>query len=82
MLDVRSNYPGQHTDTLCPLCTDVSDTQEHLLLCSELDTDSTVVVNLPIYEHLFGEDLEAKVSISRMLKEKFTQRQRKRDCQM
>ena len=78
MLDVRSNYPGQHTDTLCPLCTDVSDTQEHLLLCSELDTDSTVVVNLPIYEHLFGEDLEAKVSISRMLKEKFTQRQRKK----
>ena len=76
--DVRSNYPGQHTNTLCPLCTDVNDTQGHLLLCRELDSDSTGVVNLPNYEHLFVEDLEAKVSISRLLKEKFTQRQRKK----
>ena len=76
MLEVRTNYPGRHTDTQCPLCEDESDTQENLLVCRELATNGAVVSNLPNYEYLFGEDLEKKVKISRMLKEKFTQRQR------
>ena len=78
MLEVRTNYPGRHTDTQCPLCEDESDTQEHLLVCRELATNGAVVMNLPNYEHLFGEDLETKVNISRLLKEKFTQTEKKK----
>ena len=76
MLDVRSNFPGKHSDTLCPLCDDANDTQEHLLMCMELAMAGTAVTNLPNYEELFEESLDAKVYISRLLKEKMSQRKK------
>ena len=36
MLDVRVNYEGQHSDTLCPLCAEEEDSQHHLLVCQVL----------------------------------------------
>ena len=44
MMDVRMNYYGQHADTLCPLCDSERDTQEHLLVCTELATSNSVVL--------------------------------------
>ena len=65
MMDVRMNYYGQHADTLCPLCDSERDTQEHLLVCTELATSNSVVSETPEYKELFGEILEQNISISR-----------------
>ena len=74
MIDVRSNFPGQHPDTRCPLCDDDSDTQEHLLVCTELETYGVMVEHIPKYVDLFGENLQLKVNMSRILKSKYTRR--------
>ena len=76
MLDVRMNYSGHHADTLCPLCDSERDTQEHLLVCTELATANSVVSATPEYKELFGEILEHKISISRILNEKFSFRKK------
>ena len=76
MLDVKSNFPGKHSDTLCPLCDEERDTQEHLLMCKELALAGAVVTNLPNYEHLFEEGLNAKVYIASILKEKLSLRKK------
>ena len=77
MVDVRTNFPGQHPDIMCPLCEEDSDTQEHLLVCVELETFGVMVRNIPQYIDLFGEDLISKVNISRILKEKYGRRKEK-----
>ena len=77
MLDVKTNYGGQHTDTLCPLCEEEEDTQQHLLVCKELDSQGTLVEKLPSYEHIFEGSLDEKVYIGRILKLKFSQRNKK-----
>ena len=70
MIDVRNNYKGKytHTGTLCPLgCLD-EDTQQHLLVCEELVETNSLVSEAPVYEHLFGDILENRLYISRILK--------------
>ena len=76
MLDVRMNYSGHHADTLCPLCDSERDTQEHLLVCTKLATANSVVSATPEYKELFGEILKQKISISRILNEKFSFRKK------
>ena len=78
MIDVRNNYKGKytHTGTLCPLgCLD-EDTQQHLLVCEELVETNSLVSEVPVYEHLFGDNLEIKLNISRILKSQFKKRKR------
>ena len=78
MLDVRNNFKGQytHTDTLCPLgCLD-EDTQQHLLVCDELNETHSVVSEVPVYEHLFCDTLEKKLNIARILKSQLKKRKK------
>ena len=77
MLDVRSNYGGQHTDTLCPLCAELDDTQAHLLVCKELTSSGTLVDKLPEYEDIFVGCLTEKVNTARILKDSFSRRKNK-----
>ena len=58
------NCSAQHADTLCPLFDSERDTQEHLLVCTELATSNSVVSETPEYKKLFGEISEQKISIS------------------
>ena len=71
MLDVRKNFEGKHSNTLCPLCEVEADTQQHLLVCEELEVSGAIVDSPPEYENLFASGLDEKLSISRILKEKF-----------
>ena len=50
--------------TLTPLWDSERDTQEHLLVCTELATSNSVVSETPEYKKLFGEISEQKISIS------------------
>ena len=74
MLDVRCNYRGKYFITLCPCCNTEEDNQEHLLYCHKLDDASTAVDVLPAYEDLFSSYLEKQIKISRILKAKYSKR--------
>ena len=52
------------------------DTQQHLLVCEELKETDALVSEVPLYEHLFGNDLEKKLNISRILKSKMKERKK------
>ena len=74
MLDLKVNFKGKYTDTLCPCCSLEEDSQQHLLDCSKLTIDGVVVDNLPEYEQLFSEDVTEQIQIARMIKQKFNMR--------
>ena len=76
MLDVRANIGGQFDDTLCPLCAEDEDSQQHLLKCDALETLGTVVVQLPVYENLFEGTLDEKIAVARIIKERFDMRKK------
>ena len=74
MLDVRCNYKGSYTCTLCPVCEQFEDTQSHLLICDKLADTHTMVDTLPVYSNLFGDNLLEKVSVSRILQSQLAKR--------
>ena len=69
MLDIRTNYRGQYmdSDTLCPVCFMEEETQQHLLVCDMLCDPDSLVINVPSYDELFGDVLDKKLIISRIL---------------
>ena len=73
MLDIKCNYKNNHPNLLCPVCKSEEDDQQHLLLCNRLK-DFSVVDNLPIYEDIFGNNLEKLIVTARILKKKFETR--------
>ena len=76
MIDIRCNYGGKYTDTLCPLCVKGEDSQPHLLVCEKLDENTDIVTDIPEYEEIFQYDLEQKMNTSRILKTQFDKRKK------
>ena len=76
MIDIKCNYRGKHIgqDVLCPVCKEEEDTQQHLLVCDKLVDREALVTELPDYDHLFKDDLEAKLKMSRLLEKHFGKR--------
>ena len=76
MLDIRTNFRGKYmdSDTLCPVCVMDEDTQQHLLVCDMLCDPNSLVTSIPCYDELFGENLEKKLNISRILKQHYKKR--------
>ena len=69
MVDLKANFRGKHLYWLCPVCKSNEDSQQHLLVCPELNEED--VINLPNYDDLFSDNLEDKSNISRILKKRF-----------
>ena len=74
MVDLKANFRGKHSDWLCPLCKCDEDSQQHLLVCPELNEEDELVLNVPNYDDLFSENLEDKSNISRILRKRFLSR--------
>ena len=74
MVDVKTNYRGSNSNLLCPLCKNDQDTQEHLLTCTKLDDGNYVLTAIPNYRDLFGENLERKVTLARIIQARFKKR--------
>ena len=57
-----------HADIFCPLCVtaeqQVLDSQEHLLVCVFLQTDSEISENECSYEDIFSQNLKKQSRIS------------------
>ena len=74
MLDIKSNYQGQHSDLSCPICDSQQDTQQHLLQCQKLKDENEIIKQIPEYDDLFGSNLDSKIMISRIIKLIFQER--------
>ena len=77
MIDVRTNYREKYFLKACPCCQLTDDTQEHLLDCYVLEEEGTMVDELPQYDDLFGANIEKQTNIARILRKKFSLRNKK-----
>ena len=50
------------------------ETQEHLMECKVLGDDNMVVEEVPEYVHLFGENLQKKIVVAKILHKNFNKR--------
>ena len=78
MFDIRTNYRGHYldTDTLCTVSLKEEDTQQHLLVCDQLCESESIVKQVPEHSDLFGENLDQKLFISRVLRKHFQARKK------
>ena len=76
MLEVKCNYKGryQNTDTLCPVCKNHEDTQQHILDCKYLDGENQLILGCANYEKLFSDNLSDKLEIARIIRSRFKRR--------
>ena len=70
MVRVYNNYKNMYADTLCPLCRDHADTQEHLLACIKLPPSTSP------YIQIFGTSTAEMKSTFFALKTALTVRQK------
>ena len=72
MLDLRANFKVGQVDLSCTKCdTGEEETQPHLLTCPGL-SDTSVVTELPVYEHLLDQDPDRVEMIGRIVQHKFS----------
>ena len=74
MVDVKTNYRGSNSTLQRPLCKNEQDKKEHLLTCKKLDDGNDVLTAIPNYRDLFGENLERKVTLARIMQARFKKR--------
>ena len=74
MLDIKANFQNTHANMLCIACKDTDETQEHLLLCKVVGDDNMVVEEVPEYLNLFGENLQQKIIVPKILNTNFNRR--------
>ena len=74
MIEVRANYSGGYKDLNCPLCKKEVDSQAHLMYCKKLNGENDLVLEMPQYDHLFGNKLDGKILVARIINQRFTKR--------
>ena len=72
--EVKCNYRGKHTDTLCPVCGGAEDTQQHVLVCPGLDQDNEVLHETPKCDDIFTGEVKKQALIVRILKKRYERR--------
>ena len=72
MVDVKTNYRGRISTLHCTLCKKWN--QEHLLTCTKLDEGNYILTAIPDYSDLFGENLDRKITLERIINARFKKR--------
>ena len=75
MVTVGANYKAGNQRPLCPLCKVEYDSQPHLLVCAKLTNKNDICQKIPLYDDLFCENLEKKISVVKILQNNFKNRQ-------
>jgi hypothetical protein len=68
MINVKVKYREKHAHVLCPCCR----MKEHLLSCSKIK--GILVSSVPVYQDLFGSNIEKQVNLTRILRKRFKKR--------
>ena len=74
VLEIKTNFGGNHSDYWCPLCHKETDTQEHPLDCPELDEINDIAISFPKYEELFEDQVKKKMNVPRIIKKIYKKR--------
>ena len=79
MIDIGQNYPNKYQTKHCPVCRDEKswDTQEHIMVCIELNNKKQVTQALPKYEDLFGKDIRKQIAVAKIIFENLKIRNKK-----
>ena len=72
MLDVRVNFSGSYTDLNSPLCNKKEESQKHLYLIVR----GEIARNVLEYNDLFGEDLNPKIEVARIILSRYKNRKK------
>ena len=81
MLFLRENYSHMYTDTFCRLCSKpgesverFSDTQEHLLTCTMLNSSSEISETGLMYRDIYGTDINKQAKMTILIESKYRKR--------
>ena len=74
MLDIKANFKQKYENQDCIACKDEQETQEHFLKCNVLNDQNSVIQDIPVYEDLFGDILDKKILVSKLLYTSFIKR--------
>ena len=82
MISVRANYPHMQAEAYCPLCTSgagqvnerLNDSQEHLLICTSLNTGIELIENEIDYKDIFNPDPKKQAKITIVMQQRFQRR--------
>ena len=76
MVDVRENYKQRNkNDTTCRLCLAQSESQQHIVTCSEILKDIHIVSDNQIeYEDIFSPDVSKQISVTRLFESLYNHR--------
>ena len=68
-MDIRGNRPWFYSEHFCISCKDTStfETTSHILECSALIGKSELVTYLPIIEHLYGDNIDDMIHVTRII---------------
>ena len=83
MFDISENYKNKVSSKWCPVSEDKinedkinEDNQEHLSICPQL-VNQQLVLRIPNYENLFGNDNQKQVEVAAIIYENYTKRNKK-----
>ena len=76
MVDVRDNYKQKYkNDTTCRLCLTQSESQQHILACSEILKDLNIVSDSQIeYDDIFSPDVSRQIAVTKLFESLYNQR--------
>ena len=75
MIDVKENFKHAYPDHVCPLCGCENDSQQHLLYCTAISTDSTFMIDPNVrYSDIFSNDVRKQGLITRLFQSQLKKR--------
>ena len=76
MVQVGANFKAGNNNPLCPICKIAYDSQNHLLLCPDLNERNIICKEVPQYEEIFKNNFKKKMAVVMKLWENFKKRQK------
>ena len=74
MLAVGANFKQGVDNPVCPICKVEPDTQNHLMVCEDLNLNLVTTKDVPEYVDLFNSNLDDQVTVVKLLRENLKKR--------
>ena len=71
---MEANYKQGVDNPVCPICKVEPDTQNHLMVCEDLNLNLVTTKDVPEYVDLFNSNLDDQVTVVKLLRENLKKR--------